>query len=263
MKKILCGILIGASYVIPGVCSATTAISLGQYDNILEITSNIYNPKIILKHWLLIISIIIGILFSLILFGVIFKNIPFILMSIFLGINIGMFSYKKINFNYIHYLIFGIVLVLLFSINLGIEYKNNNYILILCGFIVALGFILPGLSGSLLMLNLGIYEEILKMFNSFMKYNKSDILFIVFFLIGLLLGIVIWSKIFYRSIKNRKSSFLNFILGMMFSSIAILVYQTFTCTKTIVEIILSIIIIVGLSIIIKFKKKNKEEVSYE
>ena len=103
MKKILCGILIGASYVIPGVCSATTAISLGQYDNILEITSNIYNPKIILKHWLLIISIIIGVLFSLILFGVIFKNIPFILMSIFLGVNIGMFSYKKINFNYIYY----------------------------------------------------------------------------------------------------------------------------------------------------------------
>ena len=107
MKKIFNGILIGASYVIPGVCSATTAINLGEYNNILEITSNVYKLKILKKHLKLIVSLFIGALLSLLLLSFIFKHIPFVLMSLFLGMNIGIISFEKIFFIVIHTILWG------------------------------------------------------------------------------------------------------------------------------------------------------------
>ena len=60
MKRLLNAILIGISYVIPGVCSSTTASSLGEYQNILEVTGNFYRLTVLKKHVLLIIGIING-----------------------------------------------------------------------------------------------------------------------------------------------------------------------------------------------------------
>ena len=62
MKRLLNSILIGISYVIPGVCSSTTANSLGEYQNILEVTGNFYHINVLKKHFILILGIIIGVL---------------------------------------------------------------------------------------------------------------------------------------------------------------------------------------------------------
>ena len=47
MNRIIKGLFIGISYVLPGVCSSTTASVFGEYENILEFTSKFYSIKII------------------------------------------------------------------------------------------------------------------------------------------------------------------------------------------------------------------------
>lgn len=259
MKKILNGILIGGSYVIPGVCSATTAINLGEYNNLLEVTSSFYKLSVLKKHWLLILSIIFGGLSCLFLFSYLFKYIPFVLMSIFLGINIGTYK-QKVNLKYLIFIILGIGFVLILSFNYGWEFEYNNSLMIFYGLIVALGFILPGLSGSLLMVNFGIYEDIL---NGIFNINLSLIKSLIYFGLGLLIGIIIWSKVFYKAIKNNKQSFVNFINGMVIASIGLLSYYTFDNTNNIIEIIISITIVIIFIIILRKKHNNKDEESYE
>lgn len=262
MKKILNGILIGGSYVIPGVCSATTAINLGEYNNLLEVTSSFYKLSVLKKHWLLILSIIIGGLSCLFLFSYLFKYIPFVLMSIFLGINIGTYK-QKVNLKYLMFIILGIGFVLILSFNYGWEFEYNNLLMIFYGLIVSLGFILPGLSGSLLMVNFGIYEDVLNVLNGIFNIDLYLIKSLIYFGLGLLIGIIIWSKVFYKAIKNNKQSFVNFINGMVIASIGLLSYYTFDNTNNIIEIIISITIVITIIIILRKKQNNKDEESYE
>lgn len=46
MKKMLKGIIFGLSNVIPGVCSATVALILGIYEDILNAISKIFTMKV-------------------------------------------------------------------------------------------------------------------------------------------------------------------------------------------------------------------------
>lgn len=264
MKKILKGILIGASYIVPGVCSATTAISLGEYSNVLEITGNFYKFNIIKKNFKLLLGIIVGAIFTLLLFSLIFEKIPYILMSVFLGINIGMFSTKLKNFIQIVLFIIGLIFVVVLSFEYNFSLLETEVIMILYGLIVALGFVLPGLSGSLLMLNFGVYHKILYSINMLVSGRKVHFLPLLLFIIGLFVGILLWSKVFYNVLKIRHNNFSNIISGMVFGSISILAYQTIIYSKKIENCIFSIIVcLLALIIVLIIKKKIKNEDSYE
>lgn len=256
MKKILKGILIGSSYVIPGVCSATTAINLGEYNNVLEITSSFYKFNVIKKHLKLIFGIMVGAILTLFLFSLIFERIPFILMSIFLGINIGMFSINFKGYKQIFLFILGCLFVFLLSFKYNYGFLEEEVVMILYGLIVALGFVLPGLSGSLLMLNFGVYHKILYSLNMLLNGEIGSILTLILFTIGLVVGIFLWSKVFYNAFKVEHINFSNIISGMVFGSITILAYQTLSYAKTSVNIIIAILICL-LTIIFVFKLKNK------
>lgn len=212
------GMILGFSFVIPGLCSATTAIILNEYDTLLEIIGDFYKFKILKRHLKFIIGILFGLLISfLILMVLLEKNIWFILV-IFLTINICSlkidFKVKNIIFN-----IFGLLLVLFLTYFLNLNMYNNNFIYLLFGIIVALGFVLPGLSGSLLMFNLGIYNLL---FDIVKKYNFLSLILIIF-ISGLLIGVILWSRLFRRLNNNNNNLIFNAIIkGMVIGSIYIL-----------------------------------------
>lgn len=65
---------------------------------------------------------------------------------------------------------------------------------ILKGFIIGIGKIIPGVSGSMLAISMGVYERALRIISKIRDMKWSDFLFIISLVIGVFLGISIFSK---------------------------------------------------------------------
>ncbi len=66
-------------------------------------------------------------------------------------------------------------------------------LLILKGFIIGIGKVLPGVSGSVLAIRLGVYEEMIAALNNLLK--KDNIIYLMKLCIGIILAIVLGSKV--------------------------------------------------------------------
>lgn len=65
---------------------------------------------------------------------------------------------------------------------------------ILKGFIIGIGKIIPGVSGSMLAISMGVYERALRIISKIRDMKWSDFLFIISLVVGVFLGISIFSK---------------------------------------------------------------------
>lgn len=94
-----------------------------------------------------------------------------------------------------------------------------NLNLILKGFIVGIAKIIPGVSGSILAMTLGIYEALIEAIINFFSNPKKHIKLLLNFGIGVLLAIILFSKIILLLLDNYYHEtmylFLGLILGTM------------------------------------------------
>ena len=67
----------------------------------------------------------------------------------------------------------------------------NNFFLIFKGFIIGVAKIMPGVSGAILSISFGVYERILYIISHPFKVKFDDLKFLLFLLIGAVLGIVL------------------------------------------------------------------------
>ena len=156
---------------------------------------------------------------------------------------------KRIRFTHILCFLF----TLSFSIFLVTLEKNNSFVyysqsidskeLILCGFLMSAGIIIPGLSKTVILMFLGIYELYL---TSISTLNFS---FLVPLGIGIIIGSIIFLIVFNFLFKRFKSHTYFGIIGFVLGSIFIL-YPGFTFNnKGLISIILFVIcLIVGLKL---------------
>lgn len=92
-------------------------------------------------------------------------------------------------------------------------------ILIIKGFIIGLAKVIPGVSGSLVALNLGLYEKGIDAISNFFKNVKSNMFFLLNVGIGILFAIIIGSKIIdYALFKFYFPTMLLFI-GLLMGSV--------------------------------------------
>jgi len=62
------------------------------------------------------------------------------------------------------------------------------------GFIIGVGKIIPGVSGSMLAISMGVYERALKIVSDLRKAKASDFIFLITLVIGVFIGISLFSK---------------------------------------------------------------------
>ena len=62
------------------------------------------------------------------------------------------------------------------------------------GFIIGIGKIIPGVSGSMLAISMGVYERALKIISNVKKSRASDFIFLLTLVIGVFIGISLFSK---------------------------------------------------------------------
>lgn len=234
------GIILGIAFIIPGVSGGTLAVLLGIYEELIEAVCNFYKSKSeFKKYFLYILPIGLGALTSLLLcarlihYGI--SKAPIITILIFLGLIIGGIPKllsnvnKKIELKDFSLMLIGIVVVLLMLIfNKGtksVSLNNLNalgyIILFLVGMISSATMVIPGISGSFTLMLIGYYEPILNLINDITSFNSliPNLTKLLPFLLGIIVGIILISKIINYLLKHYRTSTYFVIIGFVFASI--------------------------------------------
>ena len=237
-KIFMKGIFMGIADVIPGVSGGTIALLLGIYEELINTISNIKISlfKILTKDGLsvfwkkgnlgFLFPLLIGIIASLIVFVNIAQyfldSFPLLVWSFFTGLIIATsyVIFKKIeNFKLKEFILviiasMSIILFSKISNNEGLSSTDFSIIYIfVCGLLASSAMILPGISGSLVLVILGVYEY---MIESLINYNFY---IISTFVIGAIIGLLLLSKILNKLFLRHKDSTFSIMLGLVIGSV--------------------------------------------
>jgi len=261
MKKnlilFLKGIIIGVGKIIPGVSGAMLSISLGVYEKLISSMANIFTETKKNLQFLLIIGsgIIISIMLSSNLIMYCLDNYYLLTMLLFIGMIIGcipnIVETAKINITRKNVILMLLPFIILLLLNI---FSNNafnvsiNFInLILIGILEALTMIIPGVSGSAILMMLGVYETII---DSLSSLDHLDIL--LPFIIGIIIGVIALSKILNNLFKKHKISCYYVILGFSIATIFILLGNIFVISYSFYELFKGLLFLI-LGLFISYK----------
>lgn len=224
------GFCMGVAEITPGISGATIAGIFNVYEPFIKVLS-LFNPKKLISDFNnflkninlplivpLMFGMIISIYFSayfvdyLIKYQLYFFKIFLSLVMIFAVIkNCSMDQSFSDSAKYFLSFALGIIIAILIAFSLIQFNFNNNFLLIFTGLLAFTAFILPGISGSLVLLILGVYQEIIS------GIKNLDILALLPFIIGMLLAFfIVPTQIAKRFEKNEhqiKVLFSGLILG--------------------------------------------------
>ena len=86
------------------------------------------------------------------------------------------------------------------------------------GIIIGIGKVIPGVSGSMLAISMGIYQKMLDSINNFFKDIKNNFLFLFKIVLGVFVAIVFFSKIVLTCLNNYYIITMFFFIGLILGS---------------------------------------------
>tara|TARA_B000000475_G_scaffold133325_1_gene107497 strand:- start:1300 stop:2160 length:861 start_codon:yes stop_codon:yes gene_type:complete len=229
------GIFMGIADAIPGVSGGTIALLLGIYEELISTISGLnINLLIDLKQngfksfWkklngnflvILITGIGISLIFFIKISSKLLNDYPMFIWSFFLGLIIAtvyvIFKLIK-TWDYIN-IISAFATIILSSILSSISVNSSDEIsllyILVCGIIASSAMILPGISGSLILVIMGVYKVLID------SVNNLEISIIFTFIIGAITGLISFSKILSWLFNNYKNLTYSIMLGLVIGSI--------------------------------------------
>lgn len=276
IKLFFKGVFMGIADAIPGVSGGTIALLLGIYEELISTISGL-NFSLITKlknngfksFWEslngnFLITLVLGIGISLILFVKISANLltshPLYVWSFFLGLILATVYviYKLIeSWNLVN--IISTLLMIAFSIiltsdSLNISDDTNLFYILICGIIASSAMILPGISGSLILVILGVYKILVE------ALDNLDVKIISSFIVGAVIGVISFSKILKWLFNNYKSLAYSIMLGLVIGSIEKIWpwNKSFSAELSNLDLFLSIsLVILGFIIVFLLEKRKK------
>lgn len=238
----LIGVLIGTAMVVPGVSGAVIAVIFGVYDKMIESLINLF--KEFKKSFIFLFVLGLGILIGAVWFSnvlmFLFERHEAITKFCFIGLILGGVPYlfkevknKGCKINYLVLImtfIFSFALWILsenyLSIDLG-KVNDSEFInmlnLFLAGVIYSVGKIVPGISGSFLLIIIGMYEFVLSVMAHPITFGLMNIGKLIPFIIGLIVGIVSLLKLMNFLLKRHFGLIYSIIIGFVIGSIPALI----------------------------------------
>lgn len=234
LKYFLCGLVFGIANVIPGVSGGTMLVVFGVFDRLTDAISGIKN---IFKNIGFLLTFGVGagagILLSAKVIGSLFEGFPIQTNMFFIGLILGGVpliykfgtSEKKVKplcivpFLLAMALVIGLtVLDNLNVINIATETVEGFDLLfsikmVLCAALASITMIIPGISGSFVMMLLGVYETIIGAIDTF------NFFVLIPFAIGAVIGIIVGAKLISFLIKKNKLMVYSALMGLVVGSV--------------------------------------------
>jgi len=234
-SNILRGLLIGVTDLVPGVSGGTVAFILGIYDRLLEAISGFFSREW-KKHIGFLIPLAIGVVLALLLFS---RLIDYLLEThpeptqfLFMGLIIGVlpFIFKeagaKQNFKSKHIILLIVLAIGMASLAfikpdetaeaITSLSGSNVFLLFIAGWLASMAMLLPGISGSFVLLLIGVYPTAIK------ALKDLNIPIVLVIGAGVILGFIISSKVIRYLLTHFKYMTYAVIIGLIFGSFFIM-----------------------------------------
>ena len=240
---ILKGMVMGIANVIPGVSGGTMAVSMGIYDRLIHAITHLFKEfkKSILDVLPIGIGMVAGIVGLSMVVEWMFGTIPIQTNMLFIGLILGGLPVvwknvksSKINMGYIlgYTAFFALVVVLaVFNDAKGATADTtfnmiNSLKLVGVGIVAAATMVVPGVSGSMMLMLMGYYETIISSVSGVVKAltagNWSEMwgycLILIPFGIGVVIGIFAIAKIIELLLTKCKTFTFWCIIGLITGS---------------------------------------------
>lgn len=229
------GFLVGIVSLIPGISGGTILVLMKKYEELAEIITN-FKKK---ENKILLTSLVLGILLGAITFAkiieLLFYFFPKGTMILFSGFVLfhlpKLFKENHFSFRFIPFFLGIFLIFLLSSFHIHSDVVITEYPKFTFGFLLSFGFfgmvdgfftIIPGISGSMILMILGPYFLYKSFLANLSFKNIHFILPLFFYLIGDFAGFFLGSKFSLYFLNHFYSVFMNIILGMVLASAIIL-----------------------------------------
>ncbi|MCE5342587.1 MAG: DUF368 domain-containing protein [Eubacteriales bacterium] len=247
LNQLLRGIVIGIANIIPGVSGGTMMVSMGIYDTLIDCITHLFSDfkrsvKTLLPY---AIGMLVGIFALASLLSFCFSHYPLPTSTTFIGLILGGLSplLRKIDkkrLNTLAVVIFIAFFALIIVMALLNPAGNDSRItvsagematLLVMGGIASATMLIPGVSGSMVLMLLGYYRPVLASVNDFkdgllggnLALAGQQLLILLPFGIGVLLGIYFIAKVIEWLIRRWPTYTYCAVLGLVVASpIAIL-----------------------------------------
>lgn len=231
---------------VPGVSGGTIAFILGFYDDFIGSLNSLVSKSSIAdkkKSFFFLLKLgigwITGMILSVLVLSSIFDSQIYSISSLFTGFIIVAIpliikqekkfllgKYKNIIFTILGALIVGLITYFNPSgsnggMNLSLDNLNFGLglFVFVAGMIAISAMVLPGISGSTLLLIFGLYTGIISSIKEVLSLNFSYLPVLIIFGIGVLVGILSTIKIIKFLLKKYRSAMIYLILGLMIGSL--------------------------------------------
>lgn len=242
-KEILRGIFIGVANIIPGVSGGTIALSMGVYEKIIFAINNLRKDfknsiKTLIPY---AIGMVLGIVLLSFLIDFCLKRFELPTLMAFVGLILGglppiikRVENEKFKLTHlISFVIFALIIIIPTLIANNNEIKRevsfsftSCILLFVLGIIGATTMVVPGVSGSMVLMMLGYYNVILGNITAFIKaffaFNISEMLtccgILVPFGFGVIAGIFLASKIIEKLLTKYPNATMWGIIALVVTS---------------------------------------------
>jgi len=229
------GMAMGAADVVPGVSGGTIAFISGIYEELLNSISsfnfsliNVFKNEGFKSVWIkvngnFLVSLFVGILISVLslakLIESMLENHPIVIWSFFFGLVLASVIYigkqitKWTKGSFLCLILGAILAFYITTLNPMVSANSSPWFLFLVGMIAICAMILPGISGSFILVLLGAYKPVLN------ALNTKDFVSIIIFLVGAVLGLLSFSRILKWLFSTYKNYTLATLTGFIIGSL--------------------------------------------
>lgn len=228
------GMAMGAADVVPGVSGGTIAFIAGIYDELINSIKsiNMHSLKLLFTGNLagfwkavngnFLFALLLGIAISVFslakLITYLLVNEPVLVWSFFFGLVLAStwFVSKDIkgwNWKTVAGFVFGAAVAYYITVATPAETSTNLMFIFLCGAIAICAMILPGISGSFILVLLGKYFYVME------AVKTLDLVVLGVFAFGAALGITSFSRVLSYALRNFRNITLSVLSGFMLGSL--------------------------------------------
>lgn len=226
----------GAADIVPGISGGTVALITGIYTELLESISsiNLHSLRVLkaqgfCKFWEkvngnFLLSLFCGILFSVVSFSHVINYLlvteSMLIWSFFFGLILASAGYIIRHLPYFCYKEFigflvGVIAVVAISVAPKMYAPDDLFILFWGGAIAACAMILPGISGSFILLLLGIYPIVIS------AISQLQWTVLLIFISGCVFGLLVFSRMLSALLKAYYSLTMSTLVGFVLGSLIV------------------------------------------
>lgn len=253
VKDLLVGTLVGIVSMLPGASGATIAVIFGIYERLISDLADIRDKLLHDLRFIIVvgIGIVIGLFICAFGLDALMDEWEVPMMFFFAALiaaqvpdikALGDDGGPMTSFNWIALIVGFAVMIAILGISLsgnGVDRDVDGFLIwVAVGMILAVSKLAPGVSGSTILLALGLFTPFMDAMTGF------EMSALIPGGIGLLIGILVFSKIIDHFIRNNRKSTYMVILGLTIGSIVAVSVEALTKLEGTIETVQSVVFIV-------------------